>query len=237
MKIIAGDGNAYGYRKITADLREDYNLIINHKKVHRLCSELGVLRKRPQITSNKKKKRVKKTRIDGPNQLWEMDLKYGYIDKKNRFFFQLSIIDVHDRVIIDYHLGLSATAKDAKRVLKNALKKRGLINSSVKPAIRTDNGPQFTAKVFQKAVDELRISHEMIPVRTPNLIAHIEGFHSILEDECYSRHEFKDFSHVYKVVTDFIKFYNFRRRHGSLNYTPPEKYHLQVTKESINLAA
>ena len=34
------------------------------------------------------------------------------IDTK-QFFFQLSVIDVFDR-IVDYHLGLSATAKDAR---------------------------------------------------------------------------------------------------------------------------
>jgi putative transposase len=42
-----------------------------------------------------------------------MDLKYGYIEGMGRFFFQLSLIDVFDRLVIDYHIGLSATAKDA----------------------------------------------------------------------------------------------------------------------------
>ena len=55
-----------------------------------------------------------------------MDIKYGYITHTKQFFFQLSVIDVFDRAIIDYHLGLSATAKNASRVLETALKKRGL---------------------------------------------------------------------------------------------------------------
>lgn len=43
MTEIDGDGYPYGYKKLTASLQEDYNLNINHKKVYRLCKELGVL--------------------------------------------------------------------------------------------------------------------------------------------------------------------------------------------------
>jgi putative transposase len=79
-----------------------------------------------------------------------MDLKYGYIMDTKQFFFQLSVIDVFDRSIVDYHLGLRATAKDAGRVLENALKNRGLKPGQKLPVIRTDNGPQFIAKNFKK---------------------------------------------------------------------------------------
>lgn len=39
--------------------------------------------------------------ITGSNQLWEMDVKYGYIEGEERFFFVLSLIDVYDRSVID----------------------------------------------------------------------------------------------------------------------------------------
>jgi putative transposase len=95
----------------------------------------------------------------------------------------LSVIDVYDLSIIDYHLGLSCTAKDACRVLKNALVKRGLAKGMKLPKIRTDNGPQFISNLFNNAVDGLGVVHERIPVKTPNMNAHIESFHSILEGE------------------------------------------------------
>ena len=41
---INGDAQYYGYRKITHYLRRTYNLVINFKKVYRLCKELDVLR-------------------------------------------------------------------------------------------------------------------------------------------------------------------------------------------------
>lgn len=36
------DASNYGYRKITYHLRKNYDLIINHKKVYRLCKELNI---------------------------------------------------------------------------------------------------------------------------------------------------------------------------------------------------
>lgn len=61
--------------------------------------------------------------VDAPNQLWEMDIKYGYIAGTKQFFFQLSLIDVMDREVISYHLGLRCTAMDAVSVLRQAIEK------------------------------------------------------------------------------------------------------------------
>jgi len=67
-----------------------------------------------------------------------MNLKYGYIDGTDQFFFQMSVIDVFDKTVIDYHLGLICKAKDTCRVLKVALNKRKLYKGMNLPKIRTD---------------------------------------------------------------------------------------------------
>ncbi len=171
--------------------------------------------------------------MSAPNQLWQMDLKYGYINEMDRFFFQLSVIDVFDRTVIDYHLGLSAKAKDACTVLANAIRIR-CSNSDTMPIIRTDNGSQFTSKAFAKECERWGLTHERIPVRTPSMNAYIESFHSILEDECYSRNEFSSFTEVYRIVSDYMDFYNNRRRHGSIGYMSPAKYYKAVTGKTIS---
>ena len=43
---------SYGYNKLTICLKEDYKLLINRKKVYRLCKELNILR--PQRKIHKK---------------------------------------------------------------------------------------------------------------------------------------------------------------------------------------
>ncbi len=164
-----------------------------------------------------------------------MDLKYGYITGTDSFFFQLSLIDVYDRSVIDYHLGLSCKAKDAARILKNSLIKRGLGKGMNLPIIRTDNGPQFTSNLFKEAVEKIGITHERIPVRTPNMIAHIESFHSILESECYSRNEFNSFMEVYSIVSEYMKYYNERRRHGSIKYMAPNEFYKAFMNDNIKI--
>jgi len=164
--------------------------------------------------------------VTGPNQHWQIDLKYGYIAGIGRFFFQISVIDVFDRSVPAYHIGLSATAKDAARVIRNAFTARGLNDTQAeKPVIRSDNGPQFTAEVFQAACEALGANHERIPINSPSMNAYIESFHAILEDDCYSRHEFICFADVYQVVSEYMDYYNSRRRHGSLNNMAPLKYY------------
>jgi putative transposase len=198
-------------------------LIINAKKVYRLCSEMNILGERaPRKNVFPRKIAINRT-VTASNQLWEMDIKYGYIEGEQRFFYMLSLIDVMDRSIIDYHIGASCLATDAIAVLKGSLMKRQLFESPTMPVIRTDNGPQFIAFDFEVACKELKVDHEHIPYKTPNKNAHIESFHAILQRECLSRYEFEDFEEAYKVVSDFMRRYNERRPHGSLKMHTPTK--------------
>ncbi|NBJ70649.1 hypothetical protein D1839_14365 [Roseburia sp. 1XD42-34] len=50
----------------------------------------------------------------------------------------------------------------------------------------------------------------------PNMNAHIESFHRIMEDDCMSRFEFATYGEAYEAITDFMDFYNHRRIHQAL---------------------
>ena len=102
------------------------------------------------------------------------------------------------------------------------------------PKVRTDNGPQFIAKRFEETCLALGVVHERIPVRTPNLNAHIEAFHAILERECYSRHEFESVVDAYREITRYMDYYNRRRKHGSLGYVAPEEYYRAFLSNQTN---
>jgi len=164
MELIEGDGFGYGYYKLTMALRKQYKLIINKKKVYRLCKELGILKPQREIKPKHPGRLAKNRIVTAPNQLWEADIKYGYIAGEDRFFYVLSIIDIYDRMVVDYHIGLSCEGSDAAITLQRALMHRNLYEKEDKPVIRTDNGPQFISHAFESRCEELKVEHERIPL-------------------------------------------------------------------------
>ncbi|MNJ41844.1 IS2 transposase TnpB [compost metagenome] len=225
MELLADEYTSnYGYRKLTKVLRRQHDLVINKKKVYRLCKQMNVLRPQRKLKVKYPKVLANNRLITGSNQLWETDIKYGWIAGEQRFFFLLSIIDVFDRAIVTYHHGLSCEAKDLVQITQEALMKRQLFDKVNKPVIRSDNGPQFISHLFAEACEQFGITHERIPPKTPNKNAHIESYHAILELECYQRHEFESYQQAYDVVSRFIHNYNHNRIHGSIYDMSPYEY-------------
>jgi putative transposase len=226
MEFIAGEGAAYGYRKLTVLLKRRHRLVINKKKVYRLCTLMNVLRPQRKLKTKHPRRLANNRVITGSNQLWETDIKYGWIAGESRFFFIMCILDVFDRAIVSYHLGLTCESKHLVQITQEALMKRQLFDKPKveKPFIRSDNGPQFISHLFEAACDKFDVIHERIPPRTPNKNAHIESFHSILEAECYQRHEFETYPQTYEIVTQFIQDYNQQRLHGSIYDLSPYEY-------------
>lgn len=236
--FLRGPHGASGYRKLTVLLRQKYKLVINKKKVYRLCKELGILA--PQrARTNPVPKRVANNRVvTGPNQLWQMDIKYGYVAGQRRHFYLASIIDVFDRQIVAYHRGKSCDTQDIIQVVQKGMLKREVHKQSHQLVIRTDNGPQFTSKAFYEFCEQMEgLEHERIPNKTPNKNAYIESFHSIVERECYLRHCFESYEEAYREVDRFLRFYNNERLHGSLKDWPPKKYLEKVKLGEIKAEA
>lgn len=214
--------NAAGVRKLKYMLRREHGFYINEKKIYRICRE-------NQCLLSKKKKRgiairrlAMNREINGPNQVWQFDLKYGYIDGERKFFFVLAFIDVFSRKVVGDHIGLSCKAGDLCFALKSALKQEG-VDDEHKLVIRSDNGPQMTSREFAQWISKLekKLMHEFIPVQTPNKNAHIESFFSILEIEFLCVTYFATFAEAYKKTKAFIRFYNEKRIHGSIGYITP----------------
>ena len=208
----------YGYKKITKILRRNHGLHINAKKVYRLSKKLGLLL--PYVKHTKQGHLAIARNITVINQLWQIDIKY--VKALNGQFIMLTdIIDVCSRKIVGREITLTATTDVAITAIK-----RALIENKVAPniIIRSDNGPQFTSVKFEHLCKINNIYHERIPVNSPNYNAHIESFHSLLSKECIAWNEIKNFTDGYRLIDEYIKFYNEERIHGSLNYVSPNQF-------------
>jgi putative transposase len=216
--------NGAGYRKLTKMLRRDHGIYVNKKKTYRICGEIGILLEQRSKASRSSRLIARNRVITGPNQLWQVDLKYGYADGEQRFFFVLAFLDVFTRKVVGVHVGLRCQAGDLRNTLAQAIVAEN-ITAEHRLVIRSDNGPQMTASEVSRwlATLEEKLSHEFIPVRTPNKNAHVESFFSILELEFLMVRYFKTFAEAYEETHKFIRFYNTERIHGSIgDITPVE---------------
>lgn len=236
LALIEEDGYYYGYVKLTHALRREHGLIINKKKVYRLCKEMDILSPQRQRLAKTPRKVARTRNVTGSNQLWATDIKYGYIEGEGRFFQVASIIDVFDRSIVGYHMGITCKSKDVLETLVKALKARGVKGPGL--VLRSDNGPQFSSHLMREGCEKLGVSQEFIPFKTPNANAHIESFHSILERECLADNTFMTFWDAYQAIEAFMQFYNTRRLHSGCGYRPPSAYYrANQSKDAICIAA
>ncbi|WP_409302959.1 transposase [Peribacillus sp. SCS-155] len=167
MEAVEGEEGIYGYKKLTHHLKVRYGLKINKKKVMRLCRKLGILLPVRHAPSPYPRRLARQHVINGPNELWQVDIKYGSIEESGRFFFLASAIDVYDRSIVGHYRGSSCRAEDITEMLKEALKSRKVAipkkEDEYSIIIRSDNGPQFLSKHFGEFCMEQKVYHERIP--------------------------------------------------------------------------
>ena len=222
------DIGALGYRKWTALLVEQHGIVINKKKVYRLCKKLDILKDRKTKQPKHPRRLAKNRSVTAPNQLWQIDIKYGNIADTNNFVFICSAIDVCDRRIVGVYRGTTCRAKDITTMLTKSIirQKIHFKNGEFedKLIIRSDNGPQFVSNLFGDFCQHHKIYHERIPNKTPNMNAYIESFHSQLQRECFDRHIFTFYEEAYYYIDRYIDFYNTVRPHGSLKNRPPEVF-------------
>jgi transposase InsO family protein len=91
--------------------------------------------------------------------------------------------------------------------------------------IRTDQGPEFRSKLFEKFVQQHRIKHEFTEKGSPWQNGNLESFAGKLRDECLNRNIFNTLATAKEVIEKYRNFYNNHRPHSSLhNKVPYEVY-------------
>ncbi len=123
---IYQENPVYGYRRIQVLLRErGFN--INHKKLQRLLSELGLkaIYPKKRTTIRDKQHKVypyllRDLQINRRNQVWQVDI--TYIKTEVGYVYLIALIDVYSRRIMGWHLSTFLEAKPCLEALKKALK-------------------------------------------------------------------------------------------------------------------
>jgi putative transposase len=171
-----------GYRMIHDLLRLD-NPGINHKRIYRLYSEAGLAVRR-KVKAKLYGERVPLIRAETVNQTWSMDFVSDSLSTGRRLKF-LTVADDFSHECVQMAVDFGMGAGYVTRLLDEAALFRGYPK-----AVRTDNGPEFTAKAFLAWAQQRKIEHILIEPGCPTQNAYIESFNGTFRDECLNEHRF-----------------------------------------------
>lgn len=228
LNLITPEYHDYGY-KVSAELLKRLGYLINHKKVKRLMKENNLLH--PQTIKPESLNRVfiryTVPPLDGPFKTIEADIKYVYIHEQERNAFLITFICTFCRYAPVWALEYTMPAKEIKNLVMDLTSHpvvRENLDQNTIVMIRTDNGPQFIAKILASTMDDLGLKHEFINPGTPQQNAHIESFHSTVTRLVCSRNVFRDLEHAKQIFREFYFAYNNTRVMKALLYYPPKKF-------------
>jgi len=87
--------------------------------------------------------------------------------------------------------------------------------------IRSDNGPEFTAKAIRKWLNRIGVKTLFIEPGSPWENGYIESFNGKLRDEVLNREVFTSLTEAKVLIEQWRQEYNHIRPHSSLGYRPP----------------
>lgn len=191
---------------------------VNHKRVERIWRQEGL--KVP-------KKQPKRGRLwlnDGScvrlrpehkYHVWSYDL---MVDRTadGRAFRILAIIDEYTRECLTILVNRRITSQDVIDKLFQLFVFRG-----VPEHIRSDNGPEFTARAIRSWLNRLGVKTLFIERGSPWENGYIESFNGKLRDELLNREIFTTLAEAKILIEAWRKEYNQVRLHSALNYRPP----------------
>jgi transposase InsO family protein len=215
----------YGYKKITICLqREGYK--IGRKKVYRLMKESKLLQERVQKKSEFNKNIIKDTpKPTKPLEILELDIKYVYINGLDKNAYLMSILDTFTRQVYEWKLEMTMKTIDIKvlieKFIDNHLISKNIKTTNMAICFRTDNGSQFTSKMYQRIMETFKFTSTYIPPATPQLNGHIESFHSVLEKEVCGKNKFNSLLDAKEEIKKFMYTYNNKRNLTVLLDMPP----------------
>jgi transposase InsO family protein len=217
MVELATEYGRYGYRRVAALLRAE-GFAVNHKRVERLWRREGlkVPAKQPRRgrlwLNDGSCVRLRPERRD---HVWSYDFVQART-RDGRAFRMLNIIDEFTRECLAIDVARRLTSEDVLERLSDLFVRRGAPEH-----IRSDNGPEFTAKAVRDWLGRVGVTTLYIEPGSPWENGYVESFNGKLSDELLDGEVFDTLLEAKVLIERYRVRYNTVRPHSSLGYRPP----------------
>lgn len=207
----------YGYRRITALLQRE-GFRVNHKRIERLWRREGL--KVPQ----KQPKRGRLWLNDGScirlrperkDHVWSYDFVFDRT-RDGRPLRMLTMIDEYTRECLAIDVNRRLNSEDVLTRLADLFIRRG-----APEYIRSDNGPEFTAKAVRHWLQRVGVKTLYITPGSPWENGYNESFNGKLRDELLNGEVFDTLLEARVLIARWRQEYNGVRPHSSTGQRAP----------------
>ena len=214
---LASQYGRYGYRRITVRLQND-GWRVNHKRVERIWRQEGL--KVPKRQPKRGRLWLNggscvRLRPEHPNHVWAYDF-LTVLTHDGCAFRLLTIVDEFTRECLAIVVARHLTADDVLATLTDLFVTRGCPSH-----LRSDNGPEFCAKVVREWLAWLEVRTLFIEPGSPWENGYSESFNGKLRDELLDREIFYTLHEAQVLIEWWRQHYNTVRPHSALGYRPP----------------
>ncbi len=214
----------FGARRILTHLPSEWQWV-NIKRIRRLMALMGIeaIYPKPNLSKALVGHKVypyllKNRKISKPNQVWSTDI--TYIPMEKGFLYLVAIIDWYSRFVLSWRLSNTLHLDFCVQCLEDALSQWGT------PEIfNTDQGSQFTSNEFTSILEgkQVQISMDSKGRALDNIF--VERLWRSLKYECIYLHSWLDGKQLEQGLKQYMQFYNYTRKHQSLNNVTPANIH------------
>ena len=203
-------------RSLACKMIDENRYFISESSVYRILHEYGLIPDPAfSIISASDEFKDKTIRV---HEMWQTDFTYLKVAGWGWYYLS-TVLDDYSRYIVYWELCSTMSGMDAQRSIEAALNKTGLpIDQRSK--LLSDNGPCYKSKELKTFIQTNGIIHIHGKPFHPQTQGKIERYHLLMKniiklDNYYSPDELK------KRLAEFVKYYNNRRYHESLNNLAP----------------
>jgi putative transposase len=220
MKHLARSHPRYGYRRVTALLRQD-GWQVNGKRVRRLWAREGLKvpkkRRKRRLLTGSAYNGICRQGARHPDHVWCYDFIFDQT-MDGRRLKMLCVVDEFTRECLLIRVERSIPAETVVESLA------GLFAHRVPQHLRSDNGSEFVAGAVRRWLEDAGAATLYIEAGSPWQNGFVESFHGRLRDELLDREAFGSLAEAKLVVDDWRRAYNERRPHSSLGYQSPAAF-------------
>ena len=153
-----------------------------------------------------------------PNKEWGADfMSDALVDGRRIRTF--NVVDHFNRECKGITISHSLPARRVIEIFERLIEKHG------KPQkIRTDNGPEFTSKLFQAWLKDQKIKWSKIQKGSPWQNGIVERFNRTYREDVLDANLFYNINQAQQITDEWIEDYNEIRPHEALDYQTPKEY-------------